>query len=225
MGGQPCICLNFHGIGTPRRSLEPGEDRYWISEAFFWQVLDTICAQPSAERIRLTFDDGNVSDHDIALPALIARGLVADFFVMTGRIGQSGSLNQAQIYALQAAGMGIGSHGIAHLNWTCLSAEALRNELVVSRQVLEDLCAMPVHMAGISFGAYDGRVLRAIRAADYTAAFSSDGGSMRTNAFLRPRTSLYADMTMQMVRDTLANRASPARRLRRRLAMMRKRLF
>ena len=33
----PTLIVNvcFHGIGTPDRELEPGEDKYWISTELF----------------------------------------------------------------------------------------------------------------------------------------------------------------------------------------------
>ena len=77
------IGLNFHGIGDPARPLEPGEARYWISTARFTDILDRVMAQPNPGAYFLTFDDGNLSDHEIALPALRARGLDAAVFVLT----------------------------------------------------------------------------------------------------------------------------------------------
>ena len=61
------IC--FHGIGTPRRDLEPGEDAYWIDADRFLRILDEIATWPSA---RISFDDANASDVEIA-PARAGR--------------------------------------------------------------------------------------------------------------------------------------------------------
>jgi hypothetical protein len=87
------VAVNFHGIGTPERTLEPGEAPFWIGEDRFRDIVGQIAAHPARERIRITFDDGNRSDRAIALPVLQASGLRADFFVLTGRIGQTGSLD------------------------------------------------------------------------------------------------------------------------------------
>jgi peptidoglycan/xylan/chitin deacetylase (PgdA/CDA1 family) len=187
------VGLIFHGIGTPGRPLEPGEAPYWIPAARFEAILDRIAALADPGRIRLSFDDGNASDHDIALPALRARGLAAEVFVLSGRIGQPGSLSAAQIRALLAAGMTIGSHGVAHVDWRGLDAAGLAAELAGSRAALEAVCGRPVTRAAIPFGRYDARVLRALRRAGYACAFSSDGGPMDPGAFLRPRSSVRAD--------------------------------
>jgi hypothetical protein len=77
--------LCFHGIGPPRRELEPGEAELRISPAQFEELLDVIVRVPA---LRLTFDDGNASDAEFALPALVRRHLTAAFFIISGRIGQ-----------------------------------------------------------------------------------------------------------------------------------------
>lgn len=212
---QERIGIIVHGIGVPQRSLDPGEAPYWISEAQFLRLLDRIAALADPGQIRLSFDDGNASDRAIALPALQARGLTADFFVLTGRIGQPGSLSAGDILALQAAGMTVGSHGIAHVNWTILSPEELRRELVESKATLEALTGRPVTTAGIPFGAWNGRVLRALRAAGYRAAYSSDGGRMNPDTFLRPRASVRDDMSDAATAALHAGQLPTAQRLRR----------
>ena len=222
---QRQIGIIVHGIGTPARTLEPGEAPYWISVAAFDALLDRITAHPEPGRFRLNFDDGNVSDHDIALSRLVARGLKADFFVLSGRIGQPGSLDAAQIKALQAAGMTIGSHGIAHRNWATLNSVELAAELSQSRAVLETLCGQPVTTAGIPFGGYDAKVLAALRQAGYQSAGSSDRGWMNPRAFLRPRTSVTRAMDEAAVTALLDGHLAPLAWLRRGLGMARKRLI
>ncbi|WP_209835502.1 polysaccharide deacetylase family protein [Ruegeria sp. HKCCE3926] len=217
------IGINFHGIGTPKRSLEPGEAPYWLSVGKFERVLDRIAADPDPNRFTITFDDSNLSDHDIALPALVTRGLRARFFVLTGRIGQAGSLDADHLRRLQNADMTIGSHGIDHLAWPTLDDAALIRELSESRAQLEMICGCPVVEAGIPFGRYDTRVLRALRDAGYTTAWSSDGGIWRKNAFIRPRTSLREDMSDQDLKAILSGHMPLARRFRRALGMTRRR--
>ncbi|WP_170763209.1 polysaccharide deacetylase family protein [Ruegeria lacuscaerulensis] len=215
------VGLNFHGIGEPRRTLETDEAPYWVSPHQFEQVLAQVAKAP--EGFQITFDDGNLSDHDIALPALVDHGLQARFFVLTGRIGQSGSLDKAHLRALSEAGMTIGSHGIDHTAWPTLSDADLRQELQTSRARLEDICGHAVTEAGIPFGRYDARVLRALQAAGYTTAWSSDGGSFRHQSFLRPRASLRGDMSDDETHAILSNRMPPLRRLRRAVRMVQKR--
>ncbi len=217
------IGIIFHGIGAPARKLEVGEAPYWISVECFEALLDAIAI--NRERYRITFDDGNLSDHAIALPRLLARGLQAEFFVLTRRIGQPGSLGPQEIAELLAAGMGIGSHGVAHRDWRKLSKAALRVELEESKAVLERLCDRPVIEAGIPFGGWNARVLRALRRAGYKSAWSSDGGWMHNDAFLRPRRSVRSDMNETALQCLLSGRIDPVRKLRRGLGMTMRRLI
>lgn len=219
------IGLIFHGIGTPTRDMDLGEAPYWISKEQFEFVLDQICALPDPDQICISFDDGNLSDLKIGLPLLLARGLRAEFFVLTGRIGRPGSLDVGDIQALQAAGMKIGSHGVGHLRWSNLEPDALRDELRSSRHVLEQICAKPVQSAAIPFGAYNSAALRALRAAGYTSVYSSDGGHIEPTAFLRPRGSVTCNMGPSETRDILAARMGLVRRARRKIGMLRKRLL
>ncbi len=217
------IGLIFHGIGTPGRTIDPDEAPYWIDRDLFAAILDRVRALPDPGRVRISFDDGNLSDIQNGLPMLVERGLSADFFVLTGRIGQAGSLGMADIRALHKAGMGIGSHGIAHRDWRGLDDAALGEELQTSRRVLEEICGVPVRTAGIPFGGYDARVLRGLRDAGYLAAYSSDGGRMDPTAFLRPRASVRAGMGMAEIDAMIAGRMGLRRRLRRMIGMARKR--
>lgn len=222
---RPRIGLIFHGIGTPQRELEPGEAPYWISVDAYARTLDRIAALPDPGRVLITFDDGNLSDLAIGLPLLRDRGLRAHFFVLTGRIGQAGSLDVDDIRELQAAGMGIGSHGIDHRNWTRLDDAALETELVQSRRTLECLCGGEICEAAVPFGAYDRRVLRALRAAGYRRIHTSDGGGFNPRAVLWPRRSVRADLNETDLASLLGGAEPLPRRLRRALTMTLRKLF
>jgi peptidoglycan/xylan/chitin deacetylase (PgdA/CDA1 family) len=222
---RKAIGLIFHGIGTPGRTLEPGEAPYWITTERFEQVLDAITALPDPGRIHITFDDGNRSDHDIALPRLQERGLKADVFALSGRIGQAGSLEMSHLKDLARAGFGIGSHGIAHRDWRRISRDELTSEVARSRQHLSALIDLPVTEAAIPFGSYNAVVLRAIRDAGYTVAWTSDRGWFDPSAFLRPRTSIRSDTSDADLAMILSGRLSATNRARRALGMARRRYF
>lgn len=211
--------ITFHGIGVPGRELEPGEAPFWIGRDRFCTILDRIVAHAHECRFVITFDDGNVSDLTIAAPELAGRGLTARFFVLTGRLGNRGSLAPGDVRELLARGMRIGSHGIAHRRLTTLAPDALDDELTRSRALLEEICATPVEEFSIPFGRYNASVLRALSRAGYTRVYSSDGGSARAGQFLRPRRSLRQDMSAPDIDRVLSGEPSPLRRLRRTISM------
>jgi peptidoglycan/xylan/chitin deacetylase (PgdA/CDA1 family) len=207
--------INFHGIGRPKRSLEPGEAAYWLSHQRFNEMLDRINSHPDRDMLRITFDDSNASDLDLAIPELNCRALTAEFFVLTNRIGQFGSLGAGDIRALLKAGMGVGSHGVAHRDWSSLDRSALDHELRASKRELEDICRGPIKSTSVPFGRYNAHVLRRIRAAGYGTAYSSDKGTAYASAFLQHRSSVRSDTTDDMVDAICSGRMSTLARLRR----------
>ena len=118
MTDQRLVNVCFHGIGEPSRELEPGEARYWITTQQFESILDEIATWPT---LRISFDDGNRSDIEYGLPALVERGLTATFFVLAGRLTTPGSLDAAAVAELRDAGMTIGS-------WAYMAPERLSDD-------------------------------------------------------------------------------------------------
>lgn len=208
------VNLCFHGIGTPRRTLEPGEERYWISESEFLRILDEVAGEP-AGRVRLSFDDANASDAHTALPALLERALGATFHLLSARIDQPGSLSADEARALAAAGMTIGNHGMDHVPWRGLDAAARHRELVEARHLLSATTGVAIREAALPLGRYDRRTLASLRAAGYDSVGTSDKGWAREGAWLQPRHSVTAADTVASVRAVLDSPGTPLVRARR----------
>ncbi len=187
----------FHGIGTPRRELEDGEARYWIPADRYLEILDVLTGD---DRVRISFDDGNVSDIEDGLPGLVDRGLDATFFVLAGRLDQPGSLSSDDVRSLVAAGMRIGSHGMAHQPWRGLEDGERHRELVEARDRLRSVSGRPVEEAALPLGRYDRRLLGELRRLGYRAVHTSDRRWARSSAWLQPRFSVHADDTAESVR-------------------------
>lgn len=191
------INICFHGIGTPQRDLEPGEDRYWISVALFHAVLDEIRTWPS---VRISFDDGNASDLEIGLPALLERGLTAEFYVLSSRFGKPGSLSEQDVRKLHDAGMTIGTHGMWHRPWRGMDAATSRDELETARRQIEDAVGVPVDQAACPLGRYDRELLTRMRKLGYRRVFTSDRRRARSEDWLQPRYSLRREDTVAGLR-------------------------
>jgi peptidoglycan/xylan/chitin deacetylase (PgdA/CDA1 family) len=207
------VIFNIHGIGVPKRDLEPGEAPYWITLEFFAETV--ALARDSAHRVAFTFDDGNLSDLEIGAPVLNEAGMTAQFFVLAGRIGIPGSLGEAEIRALQEMGHTIGSHGWDHVDWTGLDAAGRTREIAGAKARLSEICDRPIEAASIPFGSYNAGVLKDLRQARFTTAYSSDGGAVRGRPFPMPRTSLTENTTQADLEAILEGRESPKHRLRR----------
>jgi peptidoglycan/xylan/chitin deacetylase (PgdA/CDA1 family) len=220
LSGQPqavassarsAVNVTVHGIGSPDRELDPGEEQTWVSVAQFEQMLDAVTERPD---VRISFDDGNASDVDIALPRLVERGLTAEFFLLAGELGRPGRVDRAGVQTLLDAGMAIGSHGWAHRDWRRIDEAAARDEFHRAPELLSELTGRPVSRVAIPFGSYDRHVLRRLRAAGVTRAYTSDGGPAHPNAWLQPRTSLRHDMDTTWVDGVLCPDTSLKRRTR-----------
>lgn len=181
------INLTFHGIGEPQRALESGEADVWVSKDRFLSLLDSVAGRRD---VRITFDDGNASDIDEALPALAERDLDATFFVVAGRLGEPAFLDRTDVRELAAAGMKIGCHGMRHRRWRGLDEHALREELVEAKAILEEIVKQPVSEAACPFGAYDRRVLRSLRRSGYSRVYTSDRGTTSPGDFVQARNSV-----------------------------------
>jgi peptidoglycan/xylan/chitin deacetylase (PgdA/CDA1 family) len=181
---QRSINLTFHGVGDPGRHLSAGEEDVWVSHRQFLAVLDSVVGRSD---VRITFDDGNPSDVEHALPALRGRGLSATFFVVAGRVGTPGFLDVDGVRALAAAGMTIGSHGMHHRPWRALDDRALGEEHTDAKRLLEEIVERPVTAAACPFGSYDRRVLRSLRESGYRQVYTSDRGTTRPADWLQAR--------------------------------------
>lgn len=203
------IC--FHGIGEPGRDLEPGEDAYWIDAATFGEILDVVRERPE---VRLSFDDANASDADIALPELQARGLRASFFVVAGRLDQPGSLTRDDVRRLHGAGMTIGNHGMTHCPWRGLDDRGQDREYVDARAEIARVIAAPVRDAALPLGRYDRRVIDRLRTLDYRSVHTSDRRWAREGHWLQPRYSIHRGDTAAWVEHELLRPPGPAVRAR-----------
>ncbi len=200
------IHLCFHGIGTLRREREPGEAHYWVTEDLFLRVMDLL---PGRDDVDLSFDDGNRSDAEIALPAMQERGLHGTFFALAGRLDDPDSLDADALRRLRAADMRIGTHGWAHIPWRGLDAHDARRELIDARTVLEEASGAPIREAALPLGRYDRRLLRRLRTARYERVFTSDRLPAGERSWLSPRYSVGAGDTLDSVRRILGHRPGP----------------
>lgn len=134
----------------------------------------------------LTFDDGFVSVAENALPELASRGIPSVLFIPTDFLGKApGWLEERMLpdrdqLVLDAEGVRksdsplvtIGSHCARHVHLTKLSEREVMDELVRSKQILEDITGKTVDLLSFPHGAYNSRIIELARQAGYRRAFS-----------------------------------------------------
>jgi len=191
----------LHGLGPPPPHVCGDEERYWLRAKKFSHLLELV--RGARHPVQITIDDGNTSDVTVALPALLAAGLTASFFIPSDRIGEEGYVNEGNIRALHAAGMEIGSHGCAHITWTEVPDEAIAEDVTRSIARLSAITGEKVTTVAIPYGECDLRVLRVLRELRVSRVYTSFPGRSRDGAWLVRRTCITADMPDAAIGDLL----------------------
>jgi len=215
------ITLTFHGIGQPHRNLSLAGKQLWVFESKFLSILDLV---KDRRDVRLTFDDGNESDVNLVLPALIERNLTAEFFVTAGYVDKLNYLNADQIRLLFEAGMKIGSHGMHHRSWRAASYSELKDEVYLARDKLQDIIEQEIRSAACPFGEYDRRALKMLKQAGYDRVYTIDRGKADENDWLQARNSVTSDDDIASIGDLIDNDVSIITRSIRKTKMLAKRL-
>ena len=187
------VNLCFHGVGSPGRDLEDGEDAMWVGVDGFAEIVEAAHEHP--REVLFTFDDGNESDFTQALPVLQRFDERGEFFVIAGRIDTPGSLSSEQVHGLSEAGQRVGTHGMQHKRWREVSApDEVEAELVGAADLIAGTTGRPVTHAACPNGSYDRRVLRLLKAR-YSTVYTVDGGSASPTAWLQSRHTVLVDDT------------------------------
>ena len=212
------VVLLYHRLGPPKLgSLVAGQyvaPRLFSSELDYlsgrgWRgaSLAELVDEPRShvpgpqDQFCVTFDDGYLSVYQHACPALTQRNLTAAIYVVAGAVGginewdraagdqEEPMMSAGQIKELAAAGFEIGSHTMTHRRLTEAPDDKLREELIDSKHVLEDIIGKEVAAFSYPYGDYDSRVLEAVVAAGYKSAVTTKLGVLvpTTGIFEIPR--------------------------------------
>ncbi len=165
--------------------------------------------------VAITFDDGFANLYTHALPVLQRYGLKATVYVITGMVGKTTKwtdgakslpslpiLDWAQIAALRATGVEIGTHSVTHGFMTQYSDARLQEELEAPNNELEARFGQPVGAFAYPQGDYDERVVEAVKRAGYRTATTVDQGRAHLNGDLLrlPRILVSDNTTPAMMR-------------------------
>lgn len=133
--------------------------------------------------IILTFDDGYEDNYLTALPLLLKRKMKATVFPIVNWIGKENkwenfqhqltrTMNWDQLREWQAAGMEIGSHTLEHPFLTQCDESGLEQELIKSRQVLEEKLGITIDFLCYPYGFFDDNTITVAKKAGYKGALA-----------------------------------------------------
>ncbi|MFH1868335.1 MAG: polysaccharide deacetylase family protein [Candidatus Omnitrophota bacterium] len=154
----------------------------------------------------ITFDDGDISNYNIAWPLLKELGLKASFFLIVRNIGTEGSLSFEQISRMRESGMEFGSHGLTHRFLTKLDKDILINELENSKDILSKQLGVPIDILSVPGGFYNSRVKKTIRSCGYRIACTSIQGvnNAGTDLLCLKRIAIRGDTDFEKFKSLLA---------------------
>jgi peptidoglycan/xylan/chitin deacetylase (PgdA/CDA1 family) len=200
----PIVVPVFHRIADDRANdwtttnAEFREIIYWLTENF-----DLISLEEAQRRIAtgkndrptvsLTFDDGYAVNCEQALPLIIDQQIPCTYFVSSGPVLNRQSFEHdramgnhfaantvAELRDLSAAGIEIGAHTRTHADLgRAADADQLFDEIVVSRNELEDALGLPIRYFAFPFGMHanlSGAAFRLAQEAGYAGVCSAYGG-------------------------------------------------
>ena len=126
--------------------------------------------------VLITFDDGYEDNYTNAFPILKKYKFKATIFVITGYMDKGKMyLSSAQLKEMQNNGIDIESHTNLHDKLgTCSYADQLKT-LEISKEYLEKTLNKTVRYISYPFGSYNLDTLKAVNAAGYKMAFTTDG--------------------------------------------------
>lgn len=199
--GLPILC--YHKIGTRPRAVKWRS--LYVSTALFRRQMSELAAAgfttaslseelptPGANeqrKVALTFDDAYANVLTNAASILAAHRMRATLFIVSGAIGginhwdvrEAGEvperlMNQAEIREWLAQGHAIGSHSVSHPRLTQLSPAQQREELMVSKRMLEDTFGVPVEHFCYPYGDTSEELQELVAACGYRTACTQYGG-------------------------------------------------
>lgn len=165
-----------------------------ITLRVFEDYLEGKDVQLPAKPILITFDDSYQDNYDNAFPILKQNDDTATFFVITGLVdGNKDRLTSQEIKEMYAAGMSFGSHTVSHTPLGKESQERAWNELLFSKQFLENLLGTPITTIAYPEGSYTVETIRIATELGYNTGFSVKTGICRRHnlPFIIPRIPIF----------------------------------
>ena len=149
----------------------------WRSITAAELAADLAAGVPSLPRtFVITFDDGWRDGYTEAFPILRRLGLVATFYVITGRIGAANSLTASELRGLASAGMEIGSHTMDHVRLASANPWAARLQLTRSAAKIEAVTGQRPTTFAYPFGGLDPLDEALVQESGYAMAFTEASG-------------------------------------------------
>ena len=151
---------------------------------------------PDDRKIVITFDDGYLDTYTNAFPILQKYGLSVTIFVTTDFLGTMHAwesckpvpyMSWSHARDMLNHGISFGSHTSTHPDLTTLTDREVLQELICSRQKIEDSLGIPIQHLSYPYGLYNKKIMDLARETGYQSAYSvdySDGNRFSLERFM-----------------------------------------
>ena len=219
---QRKLILLYHSVGVSAEATAKQVFRDHIAEIVAMGRLlplrDILGSTPDrAIAVAITFDDGYATLKDHAAAILADFGCSATVFLNVGEIADrerrasrpedgyySGEefLTWRDVDSLVAAGWSVGSHGVHHVDLVTASNVTVKNELSISKSMIEKRLGKVCEMFAYPWGRKNRRLLVEVRSAGYRYGFSGDHS--RLTATSDPLALPRVNVANEYLRDDMA---------------------
>jgi peptidoglycan/xylan/chitin deacetylase (PgdA/CDA1 family) len=197
--------------------------------------------QTSASKpiVAITFDDGFRNIYEHGLPVLQSCGFTATVYLVTDYCGKANSwpsqprtilrqplLNWNQIKEMREGGIEFGSHTRTHPYLTTLSPSQAEEEMVASKNAIEDAIGCPVETFAYPYGVYNNSV-KQLAKAHFAVALSTALGLVQpgSDVFALERLDMYYLPRLGLLRHLFSPEMDLYIGVRQRLRGLRERLL
>lgn len=138
--------------------------------------------QFSEGMVTLSFDDSWLSQYQNVFPVLQSAGIKGTFFFTTQPVqeGWSDYMTPSQVQAIANAGHEVAGHTITHPHLPQMSSSQITNELVASKNYLQNLTGKAVTSFAYPYGEMNSTVKALVQQAGYTSARGTDDETQNT---------------------------------------------
>jgi peptidoglycan/xylan/chitin deacetylase (PgdA/CDA1 family) len=171
----------------------------------------------------LTFDDGYADFYTKALPALQRHGFTATLYVATAFVGGTSRwlqymgegmrpmLTWEQLAEINASGIECAAHTHTHRPLDMLPPSVVRDEILRSKELLEEHLGQQVSSFAYPYGYYSARVRPIVRAAGYASACAIKGAlsSLHDDPYALARLAIKPDTGVLALATALSTGRGP----------------
>lgn len=215
--------LEYHDLSEQKHTEENFHSPYIMHVSKFYEQMgwlykngyssitidDLLKNNISEKSVILTFDDGHISNYDLAFPILKEFNFTATFFVLLNSINNKNFLSSSQLIEMQGNNMKIESHSLTHSYIITLSEKDIKKEVEGSKQKLQDIIKTEVKHFSVPYGFYNRLLIQCLREAGYKSLVTENFGyySYQNKPFyLLPRFTIKSNIELNLFKNIAARK-------------------